>query len=72
MATEMSPTHGQLDVKSALKHAESLIGRSTLYQLIAEGKIRSHVLKTRKDNIRGRRVIDLASLDAFLCGTPST
>ncbi len=41
------------------------IGRSSLYELIGEGKIRSASIKKR-GNIRGVRLISVASLEAFL------
>lgn len=43
----------------------SAIGRSTLYELMNAGKIRSH-------RIGAARVIDRESLDAFIAGQPST
>jgi hypothetical protein len=42
------------------------IGRSTLYQLIAEGKIKSRLIKARRDSIRGIRLISADSLDEFI------
>ena len=45
--------------------AYSAIGRSTLYELLNAGKIRSH-------RIGAARVIDRESLDAFIAEQPST
>lgn len=42
------------------------IGRSTLYVLIAEGKIRTSLIKTRRDSQRGIRLISADSLDEFI------
>ncbi len=42
------------------------IGRSTLYQLIAEQKIKSRLLKAKRDSIRGIRLISADSLDEFI------
>ena len=44
----------------------SNLGRTTLYTLLKSGTIKGKVLKTRKDNISGKRLILGASLDAFL------
>jgi hypothetical protein len=44
------------------------IGRSTLYQLIAEEKIKSRLVKARRDNVRGIRLISADSLDQFIEG----
>ena len=41
------------------------IGRSSLYELINDGRIKSVVLR-RKGNIRGIRLLSVASLDALL------
>ena len=42
------------------------IGRSTLYALICQGKVKSRVLKARRDSVRGIRLISADSLDAFI------
>ncbi len=42
------------------------IGRSRLYQLIAEEKIKSRLIKARRDSIRGIRLISADSLDEFI------
>jgi hypothetical protein len=44
------------------------VGRSTLYQLIAEQKIKSRLVKAQRDSIRGIRLISADSLDAFIEG----
>ncbi len=45
--------------------AYSSVGRSTLYELMNAGKVRSH-------RIGAARVIDRESLDAFIADQPST
>jgi len=42
------------------------IGRSTLYELMAEQKIKSRLVKPRRDSIRGIRLISADSLDEFI------
>ena len=42
------------------------VGRSSLYVLIAEGKVRSRVLKTRRDSTRGIRLLSYDSLCEFI------
>ena len=42
------------------------IGRSRLYQLIAERKIRSRVLKRHRDSQRGIRLISYDSLLSYI------
>ncbi len=42
------------------------IGRSTLYTLISEGRVKSRLVKSRRDNIRGLRLISADSLDALI------
>ncbi len=41
-------------------------GRSTLYILLAQGRVKSVVHKTHKSNVRGRRVFLRDSLDTYL------
>ena len=41
------------------------IGRSSLYQRIASGEIRSALIR-KPGNVRGIRVVSVASLDAFV------
>jgi hypothetical protein len=41
------------------------LGKTFLYQLLAEGKVRTMLLK-REGRVRGKRMIDLGSLRAFL------
>ncbi len=66
MQEQTSPEWG--DVKAAIRRANGLLGRSSLYVAISEGRIRSTVIKTRRDNVRGRRAIYLPSVDAFISG----
>jgi helix-turn-helix protein len=47
------------------------LGRSTLYQLIAEQKIKSRLVKAKRDSIRGIRLISADSLDEFIEGQGS-
>jgi len=42
------------------------LGRSTIYSLMKRGLIKS-VSVTKKDTIRGSRLISSASIDQFLC-----
>ena len=42
------------------------LGRSYIYELIASGKIRSRVLKRRRDATRGVRLVSYDSLCAFI------
>jgi hypothetical protein len=42
------------------------IGRSTLFKLIADQRVKSCLLKSRKDNLRGLRLISVESLREFL------
>ena len=42
------------------------LGRSYIYELIASGKIRSRVLKRRRDATRGIRLVSYDSLCAFI------
>ena len=44
----------------------SNLGRSTLYALLKGGNIRGKVVKTRRENVSGKRLILRDSLDAFL------
>jgi Helix-turn-helix domain len=60
--TELRPAY--LRIADAIKY--SGIGRSTLYSLMTEGRIKSVALKTHKDNVRGLRLISRESLDSFL------
>jgi hypothetical protein len=43
------------------------ISRTTIYELINEGRLKSTVLR-RRGNVRGIRLISLESLDAILRG----
>ncbi|HWB04273.1 MAG TPA: helix-turn-helix domain-containing protein [Verrucomicrobiales bacterium] len=51
-----------LKVASAVPYCG--LGRSTLYELLSEGKIKSH-------RIGGARVIDRESLDAYITSQPA-
>lgn len=42
------------------------IGRSTLYLLIKEGRLRSRLIKARRDSIRGRRLLSTDSIEAVI------
>lgn len=44
------------------------IGRSTLYELIGAGRIKTRLVKARRDSIRGIRLISADSLDAYIEG----
>lgn len=57
-----------LRIPDAIKY--SGIGRSTLYTLMAEGRLKSVALKTHRDNVRGLRLISRDSLDSFLGSLP--
>ena len=46
-------------------HAYFGIGRSTLYKLVADGKIRSASLRER-GKLRGKRLFLFASIEAFI------
>ena len=46
------------------------LGRSRLYELIRDQKIRSKVLKQRRDSLRGIRLISYDSLLQFINGDP--
>ena len=47
----------------------SSLGRTTIYALLSDGRIRGKLVKTRATNLRGKRLILRASLDAFLDDT---
>jgi len=48
------------------------ITRSAAYYLIAEGKIKSRLIKFQGSKGTGRRLIDLRSVEAFLDSCPTT
>jgi hypothetical protein len=50
---------------SRMVHAYFGIGRSTLYRLVGEGKIRSASLRER-GKLRGKRLFLLASIEVFI------
>jgi hypothetical protein len=53
-----------LRIPSAVKY--SGISRSRLYELLAQGRIKSICLKSRNDALRGVRLIDRESVDLFM------
>jgi hypothetical protein len=58
---------GSLEV--AMKR--SSLGRSTLYNLMRDGAIRSRVIKRKNARGAGHRLIDIRSLDEFIENSPS-
>lgn len=69
-ASELKPQPSTRPVWLRINEATRLfgVGRSTLYALLAEGKIRSRVLKTRRDAQSGIRLVSFDSLNAFISG----
>src|ERR1700732_4167094 len=55
-----------LRIPSAVKY--SGLSRSRLYELIAEGSIKSICLKSHRDALRGIRLVDRESVDLFMEG----
>jgi hypothetical protein len=53
-----------LRIPSAVKY--SSLSRSRLYELIAEGSIKSICLKSHRDALRGVRLVDRESVDLFM------
>jgi hypothetical protein len=53
-----------LRIPSAVKY--SGLSRSRLYELIAEGSIKSICLKSHRDALRGIRLVDRKSVDLFM------
>jgi len=53
-----------LRIPSAVKY--SGLSRSRLYELIAEGNIKSICLKSHRDALRGVRLVDRESVDLFM------
>ena len=53
-----------LRIPSAVKY--SGLSRSRLYELRAQGRIKSICLKSRNDALRGVRLIDRESVDLFM------
>lgn len=49
----------------------SSLSRGTLYNLIADGLIRSRVIRRKNARGAGHRLIDLRSLDQFIENSPS-
>ncbi len=64
-STELTPVW--LRIPGAVR--VSGIGRSRLYELIRDQKIRSKVLKQRRDSQRGIRLISYDSLVEFINGS---
>lgn len=69
-ASELKPQPSTRPVWIRIPEATRLFGpgRSTIYALIAEGKIRSRVLKTRRDAQSGIRLVSYDSLNALIAG----
>ena len=68
-STQLQPALAALNpVWLCLPQAERYSGlrKSRLYELIAEGEIRSYCLKSRKDALRGIRLISRESIDDYL------
>ena len=68
-STQLQPALAALNpVWLRLPQAERYSGlrKSRLYELIAEGEIRSYCLKSRKDSLRGIRLISRESIDDYL------
>jgi hypothetical protein len=53
-----------LRIPSAVKY--SGLSRSRLYELLAKGRIRSICLRSRRDALRGVRLVDRESIDLFM------
>jgi hypothetical protein len=53
-----------LRIPSAVKY--SGLSRSRLYELLAQGRIRSICLKAHRDALRGVRLVDRESIDLFM------
>ena len=53
-----------LRIPSAVKY--SGLSRSRLYELLAQGRIRSICLRSRRDALRGVRLVDKESIDLFM------
>jgi hypothetical protein len=53
-----------LRIPSAVKY--SGLSRSRLYELLAQGRIRSICLRSRRDAARGVRLVDRESIDRFM------
>jgi len=53
-----------LRIPSAVKY--SGLSRSRLYELLAQGRIRSICLRSRRDALRGVRLVDRKSIDLFM------
>ena len=53
-----------LRIPGAVKY--SGLSRSRLYELLAQGRIKSICLKSHKDALRGVRLVDRESIDLFM------
>ena len=53
-----------LRIPSAVKY--SGLSRSRLYELLAQGRIRSICLRSRRDALRGVRLVDKESIELFM------
>jgi hypothetical protein len=53
-----------LRIPSAVKY--SGLSRSRFYELLAQGRIRSICLRSRRDALRGVRLVDRDSIDLFM------
>jgi hypothetical protein len=53
-----------LRIPSAVKY--SGLSRSRLYELLAQGRVRSICLRSRRDAARGVRLVDRESIDRFM------
>ena len=53
-----------LRIPSAVKY--SGLSRSRLYELLAQGRIRSICLRSNRDAVRGVRLVDRESIDRFM------
>ena len=53
-----------LKIPSAVKY--SGLSRSRLYELLAQGRIRSICLRSRRDALRGVSLVDRESIDLFM------
>src|SRR5437667_5938794 len=64
---EIEIVWGSLEVATR----RSSLSRGTLYNLIADGLIRSRVIRRKNARGAGHRLIDLRSLDEFIENSPS-
>ncbi len=64
-ATVLEPEY----IRPAQVREKFNIGRSQVYELIAQGKIKSHVLR-KKGNTKGMRLISVESLRSYIEAQP--